>query len=90
MMRVAKIGNIVGVEYLYWGTTTDVEEAEKFFEGEKDWKACKYYKENDPNYEWVNLMHDGDIIPYKTYIVKTMYGIITMNKLAFETLFVKI
>lgn len=90
MVHVAKIGNTVDVEYLYWGTTTNIEEAEKFFEYEKDWKVCKYYKENDPNYEWVNLMHCGEIIPYKTYIVKTMYGIITMNKLAFETLFVKI
>lgn len=82
MKHVAKVGSIFGVEYLYWGTATDIEEAEKFFEGEKDWKVCKYYKENDLNYEWVNLN--------KTYIVKTMYGIITMNKLAFETLFVKI
>ena len=90
MKHVAKVGNTYGVEYLYWETDTDIKEAEEFFKDEKDWKVCKYFKEGDPDYFWANLTHDGDIIPYKTYIVKTLYGIITMNKLAFETLFVKI
>ena len=90
MKHIAKVGNTYGVEYLYWETATDIKEAEEFFKDEKDWKVCKYFKEGDPDYFWVNLIHDGDIIPYKTYIVKTLYGIVTMNKLAFETLFVKI
>lgn len=89
-MKVAKIGNTFGVGYLYWGTKTDTKEAEEFFKDEKDWQVCKHFKEGDPDCCWVNLMHGSDIIPYKTYIVKTLYGIITMNKLAFETLFVKI
>jgi len=40
MKHVAKVGSIFGVEYLYWGTATDIEEAEKFFIKPTSLKRC--------------------------------------------------
>ena len=65
-------------------------EAKEFFNNNDEWKVCEYNIEKDPSAYWVNIVHEEEIIAYKTYIVKTSYGIITLNELAFEALFDKI
>ncbi len=80
------------VEFLYWDASTDINEAKDFFKNDNDWKVCEYFIEEDDLAHWVNpycvnLMHEDETVPYKTYIVKTDYGIVTLNKFAFESLF---
>ena len=89
MKRIAK-SRFESVEYLYWDTSTNIDEAKEFFNNNGEWKVCEYHREKDSSAYWVNLMHEGEIVPYKTYIVKTSCGIITLNKFAFEALFNKI
>lgn len=89
MKRIAK-SKFESVEYLYWDISTNVDEAKEFFNNNDEWKVCEYNIEKDPSAYWVNIVHEEEIIAYKTYIVKTSYGIITLNELAFEALFDKI
>ena len=88
MKRIAK-SRFESVEYLYWDISTNVDEAKEFFNNNDEWEVCEYNVEKDPSTYLVNIVHKGEIIEYKTYIVKTSYGIITLNELAFEALFNK-
>ena len=88
MKRIAK-SRFESVEYLYWDISTNVDEAKEFFNNNDEWEVYEYNVEKDPSAYLVNIVHKGEIIEYKTYIVKTSYGIITLNELAFEALFNK-
>lgn len=88
MKRIAK-SRFESVEYLYLDISTNVDEAKEFFNNNDEWEVCEYNVEKDHSAYWVNIVHKGEIIEYKTYIVKTSYGIITLNELAFEALFNK-
>ena len=89
MKKIAK-SLFESVEYLYGDISTNVDEAKEFFNNNDEWEVCEYNIEKDPSAYWVNIVHEGEIIEYKTYIVKTSCGIITLNELAFEALFNKI